>query len=181
MMPRPKSEVVEVTHSVGENLAAVLLVIGIIVVLALTRPSATLSSVAGEGRGEGWRIGSIALIALARIALLAVHVEGDATRIFTFDIYASRILGPFSRSPFDLLMTAAAVLGIAIVLTRRRSPSTIAQIVRAEIALAAAYGFVVLIGNLVDNSRLSAVPDHIVPLSLVQGVLLSALMLFGFA
>src|SRR5437588_230690 len=169
VMPRPKSEVVDVTRSAGENLASALLVIGAIAVLVLIRNRSIIA---------------IGLIVVARVALLPVRVEGDASRIFTFDIYASRILGPFSRSPFDLLMTAAAVLGIAVVLTRRRSASansTLMQIARAVIALLAGYGFVVLIGNLVDNSRVSAVPDHIVPLSLAQGVLLSALMLFGFA
>jgi signal transduction histidine kinase len=168
LTPRPKGEVVDVTHSTGDNLAAALLALGVLAVLYV-----------GRAEARPWL--TVPLIILARLALLAIHVDGDASRLFTFDIYASRILGPFSRSPFDLLMTSAAVLGLAVALTRRRSPSTLAQIARAVIALAGAYGFVVLIGNLADNSRVSAVPDHIVPLSLVQGVLLTALMLFGFA
>src|SRR5262249_33458686 len=120
------------------------------------------------------------LIVLARVALLAVRIDDDAWHIFTFDVYASRILGPFSRSPFDLLMTAAALLAIAVAATRRRSPSAISVVVRGLVAIVAGFGFVILIGNLVDNSRLSAVPDHIVPPSIVQGVLLTALMLFAF-
>jgi nitrogen fixation/metabolism regulation signal transduction histidine kinase len=173
LTPRQKNEVIDATRSAGEKLAAVLLAMGVIAVLLVlqrvtrqTWPSIALTTF---------------LIIIARVALLAVRVDDDAWRIFTFDIYASRILGPFSRSPFDLLMTAAAVLAIAVALTRRRSVSAAVQIVRAAIALAAAYGFVVLIGNLVDNSRVSTVPDHIVPVSAAQAVLLTALMLFGFA
>jgi nitrogen fixation/metabolism regulation signal transduction histidine kinase len=174
LTPRLKDEVVDVTRSVGDNLAAAILALGAMLVgRALARR--------GLGRIDARPAILVILIVLARLALLPVHVESDASHIFTFDIYASRILGPFSRSPFDLLMTAAAVLGIAIALTRRRSASTVAQIARALIALVAAYGFVILIGNLVDNSRISAVPDHIVPLSLAQGVLLTALMFCGFA
>ena len=167
LTPRPKSEVVAVTRSAGDNIAAALLALGAIAVLLAIRARSTIATVA--------------VIVVARLALLAVHVEGDSWRIFSYDVYASRILGPFSRSPFDLLMTAAALLAVAVALTRHRAPSFFAQIARAVVALAAAYGFVVLIGNLVENSRISAVPDHIVPLSIAQGVLLAALMLFGFA
>jgi len=171
LTPRLKSEVVDVTRAAGNNLAAALLVLAMLSGAAAFRPPF----------GGLTPAAPLLLIVLARLALLAVHVDGDSWRIFRFDVYASRILGPFSRSPFDLLMTAAAVLAIAVTLTRRRSPSLVAQIARAVVALIGAYGFVVLIGNLVDNSRISPVPDHIVPLSMAQGVLLAALLLFGFA
>ena len=167
LTPRQKSEVVDVTRSAGDNLAAALLAMGALAVLGLIRQRSIMATVF--------------LIVLARLALLAVRVDGDTWRIFRFDVYASRILGPFSRSPFDLLMTAAAVLAIAVALTRRRSPSLAAQMARAVMGMIGAVGFVVLIGNLVDNSRISPVPDHIAPLSIAQGVLLAALLLFGFA
>jgi nitrogen fixation/metabolism regulation signal transduction histidine kinase len=177
LTPRPKGEVIDVTRSAGEKLAAVLLAMGVIALLIMLQPGRP-----GFSPAAGLKPGlPVALIILARVALLAVRIDGDAWRIFTFDVYASRILGPFSRSPFDLLMTAAAVLAIAVAVTRHRSPSALSIIVRTMVALIAAYGFVILIGNLVDNSRISAVPDHIVPTSIVQGVLLTALMLFAFA
>ena len=168
LTPRMKGEVVEVTRSAGDNLAAALLALGAVAVLCV-------------GRASARPILTVILVILARLALLAVRVDGDPWRIFRFDVYASRLLGPFSRSPFDLLMTAMAGLAIAVALTRRRSTATLAQVARAAMALAAAYGYVVLIGNLVDNARISPVPDHIIPLSIAQGVLLAALMLFGFA
>jgi len=171
LTPRLKSEVVDVTRSAGDNLAAALLVLAMLSGAAAFRPPF----------GGLKPAAPLALIVLARLALLAVRVEGDSWRIFGFDVYASRFLGPFSRSPFDLLMTAAAVLAIAVALTRRRSPSLMAQLARAVVALLGAYGFVMLLGNLADNSRISPVPDHIVPLSVAQGVLLAALLLFGFA
>ena len=124
---------------------------------------------------------TIALVIAARAALLPMHVADDPWQMFRFDLFASRILGPFSRSPFDLLLTAAAILAIALALTRTRSASMAAQIARSVAAAAAAAGYLALIRNLVDNSRISTVPDHILPVSAAQGVLLAALLLFGFA
>ena len=49
------------------------------------------------------------------------------------------------------------------------------------VALAAAGGYMLLVRNLIDNTRISTVPDHILPISAAQGVLLAALLLFGFA
>src|SRR5262249_33030076 len=60
-------------------------------------------------------------------------------------------------------------------------PSPREQVVRGLLTLAAGAGFVVFLRNLVDNSRLSPIPDHIVPLSVAQGMLLLAMLCFGFA
>ncbi|PYQ48044.1 MAG: hypothetical protein DMF59_17235 [Acidobacteria bacterium] len=90
------------------------------------------------------------------------------------------MLDGFSRSPFDLLLTGAAVLGIVIVFNRW-VPTPRLQLLRAFLALGAATGFVIFLRNLVDNSRVSPIPDHIVPLSVAQAVLLMAILCFGFA
>jgi hypothetical protein len=187
--PRTKSEVVESTRSDGSDIAAVLLAIGALVTLMLLR---------AEPLPRRWQHAgcSVLLIAGARAALLPLSFDEDPLHIFRFDAYASRILGPFSKSPFDLLLTAAAVLSIITILTSwaerrragertplaaRRLPLALVQTTRAVIALAAAYGYLLLVRNLVDNSRISAIPEHIVPLSAAQGVLLAALLLFGLA
>src|SRR5262249_37171459 len=120
------------------------------------------------------------LIAIARIALLPLRFETDSWHIFGFDIYASKMLGGFSRSPFDLLLTGAALLGIVIVFNRW-VPAPRVQIMRGLMTLIAAAGFIVFLRNLVDNSRVSPIPDHIVPLTVAQGVLLMAILCFGFA
>ena len=178
LTPREKGEVVDVTHSAGDSLAAALLALGAIALLLLLDRGAAAFRPPFSGLKPA---APFVLILFARLALLAVNIDGDPWRIFGFDVYASRILGPFSRSPFDLLMTSATALALAIVLTRRRSASMPAQIARGAVALLAGYGFVLLVANLVNNSRIAPVPDHIVPLSVAQGVLLAALMLFGFA
>jgi signal transduction histidine kinase len=54
-------------------------------------------------------------------------------------------------------------------------------VIRTAITLVAAWGFVNLAKNLVDNSRISSLPDHIVPVSTAQAVLLAAMLLFGFS
>jgi len=185
--PRPKAEVIDATRALGNDVAAVLLAL------------AALFLMWGVGSG-GWGVGATAkdgvllplptpysplpvilLVIIARIALLPIRVDRDPWQIFRFDLFASRMLGPFSRSPFDLLLTAAAILAIVMALTKRRGASIAIQIIRTLVALLAAGGYTLLVRNLVDNSRISAVPDHILPVSAAQGVLLGALLLFGFA
>ena len=99
-------------------------------------------------------------------------------------MYASRILLGFSRSPFDLLLTAAAVLGLLACLIRPLACSPLTLAVSATRRLRtflAAFGYLILVRNLVDNARISPIPDHILPASLAQAVLLGALMLFAFS
>ncbi|HUP47465.1 MAG TPA: ATP-binding protein [Thermoanaerobaculia bacterium] len=124
-------------------------------------------------------LASILLIVLARVALLAVEVPYDPLRVFGFEVYGSRILRAFSRSPVDLLLTAAAILGIVVVAAPLlgRLP-LMARIVAGALALA---GFVKLVDNLADNSRISPLPEHLLPLSAAQAVLLAALLLLAFA
>lgn len=166
--PRPKSEVADHVRAIGDGIASALLALAALAALAVIGPGRSI-------------VATVLLVAAARAALLPLRVEEDPWRIFRFDLFASRMLGPFSRSPFDLLATAAAVLAVAVALTRRRRSSLPLQIARSIVAAAASFGAMELMRNFVDNSRISAVPDHIVPLSAAQGVLLAALLLFGFA
>ncbi|HJQ41158.1 MAG TPA: hypothetical protein VKB93_28810, partial [Thermoanaerobaculia bacterium] len=160
--PRSKDDVVGATRAEGVSAAAILLALGAMAVMSAA--------------GSRWL--SILLVVLARIALLPVRFPNDSYGIFGFDVYASKILGPFSKSPFDLLLTAAALLAILILLRpiAVRPPWW----GRAILAALAAWGFVRLVGNFVANSRVSALPDHILPSTPVQGVLFGALLLFGF-
>jgi signal transduction histidine kinase/HAMP domain-containing protein len=192
--PRAKTDVVDSARALGNDLAAILLALGALAILW------------GVGSGQ-WEVGArnrsllatVLLVIAARAALLPMRVDDDPWQMFRFDLFASRILGPFSRSPFDLLLTAAAVLAIVLAVTRnlgrtlqsahaarsgwraRPSFAITAQIARSLLAILAATGYMFLVRNLVDNSRISTVPDHILPVSAAQGVLLSALLLFGFA
>jgi signal transduction histidine kinase/HAMP domain-containing protein len=161
---RTKTEVVEAAAHAGRTATAILIALGFLVatVMAGKRFPALVS---------------IVFIAAARVALLALKVPDDPFHIFSFDVYGSRILGPLSRSPIDLLLTAAALLAIVT----RVGPSDRRPWLNVLIALAASAGFVLVVGNLVDNSRISAIPEHIVPISAAQGVLLGALLLFAFA
>jgi signal transduction histidine kinase/HAMP domain-containing protein len=118
-------------------------------------------------------------ILVARIALLGISVPHDPLGIFGFELYGSRILGPFSKSPFDLLVTAAAVL--AIVGLWRGSLCRIPWVLRLVLTIAAAFGYVKLLDNFVANARVSALPDHVIPASTAQGVLFAAVLFFTFA
>src|SRR5437763_1093537 len=171
LVPRPRAEVVGAARTIGNDIAAVLLAMAALALLAGVRRT----------RWGAHPVVTIALVFAARAALLPIHVDQDPWQIFRFDLFASRMLGPFSRSPFDLLASAAAILAIVIALTRVRGRSMMMQIARTVVALVAAGGYMIFVRNLVDNSRISTVPDHILPVSAAQGVLLAALLLFGFA
>lgn len=172
-LPHTRNEIVASLTAIGRDGAAVLLALGALVIGWHLRRNPFVAS---------------ALIAVARVALLPLKFDADSWHIFSFDIYASRTLGGFSKSPFDLLLTAAAVLGIALVWrdvgrasARPDRLKPVPHVVRALLALVAAAGFIALVRNLADNSRISPIPDHIVPTSIAQAVLLMALLLFGFA
>jgi signal transduction histidine kinase/HAMP domain-containing protein len=171
---RTPAEVLGRMRGHGDTTAAVLLALGALVALA-GAPRRPASSAAGEMRSAA--IAS-ACIVVARIALLGVRVPNDPLGIFGFELYASRILGPFSKSPFDLLLTATAVL--AVVALWRPLLCRIPIVLRALLLAAAGYGFVKLIENFVANSRISALPDHVLPSSAAQAVLFTAVLLFTF-
>ena len=159
--PRSVREVLETTRMNANDAAAMLLSIGAIVVLLLLRN----------------RVATVILIILARVALLPLHFADDPGRILRFDLYGSRLLGPFSKSPLDLLATSIAIMAIVFVLTK----NTRFKVARLVIAAAAAVGYVLLVNNLVDNSRVSSLPDHIVPSSAAQAVLLASLLCLAYA
>src|SRR5438105_9378994 len=171
LVPRPRAEVVDAARTIGNDIAAVLLALGALALMAAVRTT----------KWGTHPVTTILLVFAARAALLPIRVDQDPWQIFRFDLFASRMLGPFSRSPFDLLASAAAILAIVIALTKVRGRSMAMQIARTIAALAMAGGYMLFVRNLVDNSRTSTVPDHILPVSAAQGVLLAALLLFGFA
>jgi signal transduction histidine kinase/HAMP domain-containing protein len=161
--PRTSTEVVAEIRAEGESIAAILLAIGALIVLARKRPA----------------VYAILAIVVARVALLAVHAPRDPLRIFDFELYGSKLLGPFSKSPFDLLLTAAAIAGI-VALLRPLLPRVHVAL-RILIAAPAAWGYILLLDNFVANSRVSALPDHVMPASLVQAILFAAMLLFAYA
>ncbi len=165
VLPHTRSEIVSRLTGTGSDAAALLLAFAALIIAWQLRQNLFAAS---------------ALMAIARVALLPLKFDADSWHIFGFDIYASRTLDGFSKSPFDLLLTAAAVLAI-VGLWGSKGTSVLASVVRGALALAAAIGFIALVRNLADNSRSSPIPDHIVPTSIAQAVLLMALLLFGFA
>jgi signal transduction histidine kinase len=179
--PRTRTEVVERIQKDGRNAAAVLLAIAAIGATFVLRGQRAVRSAQGQAglRTAHRALCTVLLVIVARIVLLAVSVTGDPLRIFHFDIYASKLLGPFSKSPFDLLLTSISILAIVILLGPLLA--RLHLVFRTALILTAAYGLVELAANLVDNSRISSIPDHIVPTSAAQGVLLAALILFGFS
>jgi len=188
--PRAKADVLDAVRAIGHDITSILLSLAALLVLwgvgISSEKVTTESRQPATGRSLLFAhtlhpIVTILLVLAARLALLPMRVDEDPWQIFRFDLFASRMLGPFSRSPFDLLVSAAAILAIVLALTRKRGASMPVQIVRTIIATVAAGGYMALVRNLVDNSRISTVPDHILPVSPAQGVLLAALLLFGFA
>ncbi|HYK00118.1 MAG TPA: ATP-binding protein [Thermoanaerobaculia bacterium] len=161
--PRGSVEVLDATRAEGTSTGALLLAVGALIVFAIKvrSPLAFLP------------------LAVARVALLPLRAPNDTFGIFDFQIYGSKILGPFSKSPLDLLLTAATILAVAVLLCPylKRLP----LVVRAVLAAGAAWGYIRLVDNFVANSRINALPEHVIPATLVQGVLFAAILLFAFA
>jgi signal transduction histidine kinase len=161
--PRGSLDVLDATRAEGTSTAALLLGIGALIVFALKirSPLAFLP------------------LMVARIALLPLRAPNDTFGIFDFQVYGSKILGPFSKSPLDLLLTAATILAMVVLLCRyiRRLP----LLLRALLAGGAAWGYIRLVDNFVANSRVSALPEHVIPATLVQGILFAAMLLLAFA
>ncbi|HEX6178649.1 MAG TPA: ATP-binding protein [Thermoanaerobaculia bacterium] len=161
-----EDEVIAAVRAQGMSIAAVLIAMfAILVLIAFGRRTPTIAAVI--------------LVVVARIALLAVEAQHDPLRIFGFDVYGSRMVGPLTRSPFDLFMTGAALL--AIVLLCGRALQRVPVAIRIAAAAIAAWGFIELADNFVDNSRISAFPEHLLPISTTQAVLLAALLFIAFA
>jgi signal transduction histidine kinase/HAMP domain-containing protein len=161
--PRSSTEVLSEIRAEGESIAAMLLAIGALIVIAKKRPA----------------VYAVLALLVARISLLAVHAPRDPLRIFDFELYGSKLLGPFSKSPFDLLLTAATIAGIVALL--RPLLLRVHVVFRILIAVPAAWGYLLLIDNFVANSRVSALPDHVMPATLVQAMLFAAMVLFAYA
>ena len=164
VIPRAREDIIRSAEAAGRGITALLIAFAALVAIAWSRrfihPAAAM-----------------ALIALARSALLIVEPPQDPYAIFGFEVYGSRILGPFSRSPIDLLLTAVSILAIVVLANRwlRRF-----RWLGLLLAVPATIGLVKLIDNLVDNTRVSPIPDHLIPVSLAQSVLLAALIVLGF-
>jgi signal transduction histidine kinase/HAMP domain-containing protein len=161
--PRGSFEVLDATRAEGTGTAALLLAIGALLVFAMNVRSA---------------LAFIPLI-VARVALLPLRAPNDTFGILDFQLYGSKILGSFSKSPLDLFLTAATILAVVVLLCRylKRLP----VIVRVLLAAGAAWGYIRLVDNFVANSRVNALPDHVIPATLVQGILFAAMLLFAFA
>jgi signal transduction histidine kinase/HAMP domain-containing protein len=170
IVPRLPNEVVDAARAKGTSAAAVLLAFGAIAVIAM-RPRTARPFTANA-------ISMVAIL-VARVALLALQPPRDPLHLFDFVLYGSKILGPFTKSPFDLLLTAAALL--AIICFLRPLLERLPLVVRILVTAAAAWGYIRLIDNFVANARISGIPDHVTPASFVQGILFAAVLFLGLA
>lgn len=157
--------------------ASALLLLGAAVVLGM---SLRLLGLAGISL-EGWRGVALGVshIALARVALLGFALEPDHWSIFGYSAYGSRLLGAWSRSPFDLWATAVSLFLILLVLSRRLMDRAVWPWIQPFALTAMGWGYTRLSENLAHNSRLSATPDHVIPSSPAQALLMAAMI--GFA
>ena len=122
------------------------------------------------------------LLILIRFTLLGVGVDEPGS-IFGYSTYASRLLGPFSRSPFDLVLTAATILGLLFTVSRLpdgKRPWLRPTLAGALVPLGAHFHTVVL-ENLSNNSRVLPVPDHILPVTAAQALLLASAIFLAMA
>jgi signal transduction histidine kinase len=122
-----------------------------------------------------------ALALFARVALLGLPLAESGSPVFGYSVYGSRMLGPFTRSPFDLFLTAALLLLAHATATSAGGPSRARMLAKGSAIAVLAFAFTRLIENLIDNSRTATLPERIVPPSAAQIVLLVAQVLLAFA
>lgn len=118
------------------------------------------------------------LIVTGRLVALEIAGSHADAGVFGYSHYASRALGIFSRSPFDLFLTAGVILALGSLLVRyvprRHSVALAVVFTAAGIPLLAQF-----VRNLVLNSRISSIPEHILPESVSQSLLTLSLVLLG--
>ncbi|MEO8218081.1 MAG: ATP-binding protein [Acidobacteriota bacterium] len=182
--PRTTDESAREIRQITAALSSIVLAIGLMaLIIAVLRHSSEDSRSPRRGRGLTWREAMIVvgLIALVREALLGISFSNWP--LFGYSIYGSRELGPFTRSPMDLLLTAVGFLAAfsAISWIHRLNQTRRGLLFRSALLPVAALLYARLLDNLIANSRVSPVPDHILPASAAQSVLLAAVIVFGFA
>ncbi|HVT03907.1 MAG TPA: ATP-binding protein, partial [Thermoanaerobaculia bacterium] len=122
-----------------------------------------------------------AFMLLAREALLWMKISSFPS-IFGFDVYASRILGDFTSSPVALFFTAVLFALTSYIVVEVLSNQVPSLAFFAPLLTPCASLFLLLfISNLVQNSRLSAIPDHILPGTPAQALLMTSLLLLAYA
>jgi signal transduction histidine kinase len=167
---RAPAEVLEAMRDEGASAAAIVLALGALTVCLTAR----------AGRRPGLAVATqVVSLIVARLALLPARARADPLSIFGFDLYGSKILGPLSKSPFDLLLTAATILGVILLL--RPLLTRLHVLARIVIASAAVWAYVRFVANFVANSRINALPDHVLPANPMQAVLFASFLLLAFA
>ncbi|HXI13577.1 MAG TPA: ATP-binding protein [Thermoanaerobaculia bacterium] len=179
--PRRPDELSAAAFARGRAVSSILLALGafvaLLVYLRRTRNSWSVRAFSPSSAAI-----SIALVSAARVALLGVNPIDDRWGLFGFSVYGSRIAGPLTRSPFDLLLTAITLWLVVFFIVRSvwKRPD-IARVVQAGLLALSALTFVRYIRNLIENAAISPIPDHIIPSSIAQGVLLFSTLLVAFA
>ena len=153
--------------------------------LSALAAAALLLWAAGPLRGP-WRVALAAAGARALWAFVGPPWPAPSAPLLSPDAYASPLLGPFSRSPLDLLLTAATALVLALCLfagTRRRPRGLRPLAVVAAIVLAAmaAAGVCRLVADTVAWSALDLDTVTLVPPSQAHAVLQLALITWVLA
>lgn len=180
LTPRPKEEMIGLIRARGASGGSMILGLGLIAaVIVFARRAFPRPGSSEEALDPAYLPLLLGLTLLARQAFLGMKLAGYEAGAFTFELYGSRILGPFTRSPFDLLLTALTVAVVFVLVTAawrtqfRSERMEWAMVTIQALAIpAAAFSLILFLENLVENSRISAVPDHIIPSSPVQALLL---------
>ena len=176
VVPRSVDQVTSRVRRIASAAGALLFAAGLLLVAAAAVRKYRLlkRSLANQTRfswGDAFLI--VGLLLLARQALLGLSSPIDDDSILGYSTYASRFLGAFTRSPFDLLLTSVTGLASCAVLIRAGTgePNRAWLLIQGAAVVPAAYGAVRMIENMVNNSRVSALPDQIFPASVAQAIL----------
>lgn len=181
LMPRHREAVIASLQNRLTTVASVVLAIVLALLMALGARSRWKRK-ESLVRDPAVILPAAATIVLIREILLAVRIDEDRWNLFGFELYASRLLGTFSKSPFDLLLTSLGIFALAMLFRGRSLRDGFSFVLLEGIMLGGAVIFYTrFVANLIDNSRVMPLPSHILPRSAVQFVLLLSLASLGAA
>lgn len=179
LTPLSANEVVAKIRARARTVSAIVLAAALLLA-ALVVLGGAAPPVASGKRAIARTFAGAGLLLLARGALLGITPPSDPLSLFGFEVYASRIIGPLTRSPFDLFATALTIAAVAHLAMRFRGSWGVRSTILQPVAIvAAAWGLIRILENLVANTRVSPVPSHVVPESAAQAVLLASVILLG--
>jgi signal transduction histidine kinase len=171
--PTPR-RVVSATNSRFQSAGLLLASIGVVLFLVLRRPA----------QRDPLSDFLVPVVAICATRHLLVGVSpAYPIGLFGYEIYGSRLFGPYTESPWQLLLTAMTIFSVIWLAVREalNRPRWWHVWALAPLLVLLGLGWLSLLRSVDINSAISAVPDHLMSTSLAQTALALSLIVIAWA